>query len=362
MNDEGYMRLALDLAKNMVGQTGVNPAVGCVIVKDGRIVGLGSHLKQGSAHAEVHALTMAGTEATDSTVYVTLEPCSHYGKTPPCAEQLIAAHVKRVVIATLDPNPRVAGKGVMKLQEQQIDVDIGLLEDEANQLNEMFNRYITTGRPFVTIKTASTLDGKIAAKTGDSQWITGKQSREVVHMLRHRHDAIMVGIRTVLADDPSLTTRLPAGGIHPIRVIVDSQLSLPLDAKVVKDQQTLTWVLTTDEASPQKADELTERGVQVIRCGHGQVDLAQAMQLLGERAIASILVEGGGRLNGSLLESRLVDKVALFIAPKIIGGAEAPTNFQFSGFSKMDDAIRLTGVTIEQFGDDVCVTGYPLVD
>ncbi|WP_411829901.1 bifunctional diaminohydroxyphosphoribosylaminopyrimidine deaminase/5-amino-6-(5-phosphoribosylamino)uracil reductase RibD, partial [Paenibacillus ehimensis] len=229
------MNLALQLAASAAGQTGINPVVGCVIVKDGRIVGMGAHLKRGEAHAEIHALNMAGNEAAGATAYVTLEPCSHFGKTPPCSDRLIREGVKRVVVAATDPNPLVAGSGIARLRASGIEVTEGVLEREANALNETFNTFIVTRRPFVTVKSASTLDGKIAARTGDSKWITGEASRAYVHTLRHRHQAIMVGIGTVLADDPSLTTRLPVPGLHPIRVVVDSTLRLPHEAKLVRD-------------------------------------------------------------------------------------------------------------------------------
>lgn len=209
LDEKTYMRLALDMAKKTRGQTGINPVVGCVIVREGRIVGMGAHLRRGSHHAEIHALNMAGEEAKGSTVYVTLEPCSHYGKTPPCADRLIAAGVQKVVVAAEDPNPRVAGNGIRKLREGGIEVETGLLREEAEKLNEMFNKYIVTGLPFVTLKTASTLDGKIASRTGDSRWVTGEAAREYVHVLRHRHQAIMVGVETVLRDDPRLTAGFP---------------------------------------------------------------------------------------------------------------------------------------------------------
>lgn len=354
------MKFALDLARNMVGQTGTNPVVGCVIVKEGRIVGIGSHLRKGEAHAEVLALEMAGDQAEGSTVYVTLEPCSHYGRTPPCADRLIEAKVKKVVIATTDPNPLVSGRGIAKLREAGIEVISGVMQKEAEKLNEMFNRFIVSQKPFVTIKTASTLDGKIASKEGDSRWISGEEARQFVHVLRHQHEAIMVGIETVLADDPSLTTRLSVEALHPVRIVVDSRLRLPLTSKLVKDRTAPTWVLTTNDADIDKEKELQRQGVEVIRCGYGKrVDLVLALQMIAEREIGSVLVEGGGKLNGALLEAGLVDKLILFFAPKIIGGQSAPSNFQWDGFAKMSDAFRLTNCEWVQFGDDICLIGYP---
>jgi diaminohydroxyphosphoribosylaminopyrimidine deaminase/5-amino-6-(5-phosphoribosylamino)uracil reductase len=356
------MKLAIQLAEGASGQTGINPVVGCVLVKEGRIIGLGAHLLRGTPHAEIHALQMAGAAAEGSTAYVTLEPCSHYGKTPPCSDRLIKEKVKRVVVGCMDPNPLVAGTGIARLREHGVEVDVGLLENEARQLNEAFNKFILTRLPYVTLKTASTLDGKIASRTGDSKWITNAESRRYVHSLRHRHQAIMVGVRTVLNDDPLLTTRLDVPGLHPIRIIVDSQLRLPLDARVVVDRTAETLVLTTIEAPRAKKQELEAAGVTVLDSGEGpKVDLSKAMKLLGEREISSVLLEGGGLLNGSMLELGLVDKLILFFAPKIIGGgSQAPDNFQFPGFASMEDAIRLDRMEVRQFGDDICISGYPL--
>jgi len=352
------MRLALNAAAGAAGQTGINPTVGCVVVRDGRIVGIGAHLRRGEGHAEVLAMAMAGEQARGATVYVTLEPCSHHGRTPPCCELLIREQVARVVVATADPNPLVAGRGIERIREAGIAVDVGLLGEESRRLNEAFNKYIRTGLPFVTIKTALTLDGKIAARTGHSRWITGPRAREAVHTLRHRHDAIMVGVGTVLADDPELTTRLSVPGLHPIRVVVDSALRLPASARVLGGEAP-TVVLTTERAPKERAERLRSLGAEVIVCGAGpRVDLAAALAELGRREIGSVLVEGGGRLNGSLIEAGLADKLMLFYAPKLVGG-EAPSAFAFAGPESMEGAVRLANVDIERFGDDWCVTGYP---
>ncbi|WP_234340281.1 bifunctional diaminohydroxyphosphoribosylaminopyrimidine deaminase/5-amino-6-(5-phosphoribosylamino)uracil reductase RibD [Gorillibacterium timonense] len=362
LNDDYYMGLALDLARGTSGQTGINPAVGCVIVKEGRIIGLGAHLRRGTAHAEVHALNMAGADAEGATVYVTLEPCSHYGKTPPCAEKLVAEKVARVVVAASDPNPRVAGRGIDRLRENGIEVVTGVRESEARDLNEAFNKYIVTGMPFVTLKTASTLDGRIASRTGDSKWITNPHSREYVHLLRHRHQAVMTGSGTVLADDPELTTRLSVPGLQPVRVIVDSALRLPPEARLLAaDSGGPVLVLTRAGANPERAKRLEALGAEIIPIeGAGpQVDLTAGLKVLGEREIGSILLEGGGRLNGAMLERRLIDKIVLFFAPKIIGGSDAPASFAFDGFERMDEAIRLTRTSVELFGEDICLTGYP---
>ncbi|PZD93478.1 bifunctional diaminohydroxyphosphoribosylaminopyrimidine deaminase/5-amino-6-(5-phosphoribosylamino)uracil reductase RibD [Paenibacillus sambharensis] len=361
MNDEFYMRLALDMASRASGQTGINPVVGCVVVKEGRIVGLGTHLQRGGGHAEVHALNMAAGEAAGSTVYVTLEPCSHYGKTPPCADRVIASQASRVVVAALDPNPAVSGRGIAKLRDAGIEVTAGVLAEESRRLNEAFEKYIVTRMPFVTLKTASTLDGKIAARGGDSKWITGEQARMAVHTLRHQHQAIMIGAGTAAADNPSLTTRLPVPGLNPVRIVVDASLRVPLDAKLYTDGEAPTIVLTTAGADSERKSQLAARGVDVIECGDGTaVDLHYAMQRLGEKEISSILLEGGGRLNGSMLQARLIDKLVLFFAPKIIGGGQlAPGSFEYEGAGRMADALQLRGVEVQRYGEDIAITGYP---
>jgi diaminohydroxyphosphoribosylaminopyrimidine deaminase/5-amino-6-(5-phosphoribosylamino)uracil reductase len=360
LNDEHYMRIALQLAEAAVGQTSINPAVGCVIVKDGRIVGLGSHLRRGEAHAEIHALNMAGGEAQRSTVYVTLEPCSIHGRTPPCCDRLIAERVSRVVIASLDLNPLVAGNGVRTLQADGIEVVSGILEQEVSALNEAYDKFIMTRRPFVTAKTASTLDGKIAAHTGDSRWVSGPESRQAVHRLRHRNQAILIGVDTAIADDPQLNSRHTVPSLQPIRIVADSQLRLPPSARLLQDASAPVLILTTEQAPPERRGRLVEAGAELIDCGDGpHVDLPQAMRLLGQREIGSILLEGGGRLNGAMLEQRLIDKLVLFLAPKIIGGDGAPSSFRFAGFERMEQAIHLQRLNVERYGDDLCLTGYP---
>ncbi|OXS61261.1 riboflavin biosynthesis protein RibD [Cohnella sp. CIP 111063] len=359
LNDEYYMRLALNLADGASGQTGVNPVVGCVVVKEGRIVGLGAHLKRGEGHAEVHALNMAGAQARGATAYVTLEPCSHYGQTPPCCERLIEEGVSRVVVAAVDPNPLVAGRGIARLREAGIEVLTGVLEAEASAQNEAFNKFIRTGLPFVTLKTALSLDGRIATHTGHSRWITGAAAREAVHTLRHRHSGIMVGVQTVLADDPELTTRLGVPALNPTRIVVDSKLNVPSTARVLNDAAP-TIVLTTLQADEGRAERLRELGAEVLRHGDGErVDLASAMKALGERGISSVLLEGGGVLNGAMLEAGLIDKAMLFYAPIIVGGEGAPSAFSYVGPNEMSAALRLARVTMQSYGDDWCVTGYP---
>lgn len=361
INDEYYMGLALDMAERAQGQTGINPVVGSVVVKDGELVGIGTHLKRGTPHAEVHALNMAGERAEGSTVYVSLEPCSHYGITPPCSERLITEKVARVVVACEDPNPQVAGRGIEMLRSKGIEVTVGVLEERALQLNKKFIKFITTGLPYITIKTASTLDGKIASKTGDSKWISNESAREIVHSMRHRHQGIMVGVGTILADDPQLTTRLSVPGISPVRIVVDSSLRIPEDSKVLTDGLASTILLTTTKADEVKANVLQERGVQVVVCGDGpEVNLPLAMKKLGELGISSILVEGGGRLNGAVLQNALADEIVLFLAPKLIGGLNAPGSFMFEGYELMRDAITLQDLRVEQIGDNICVSGKPV--
>ncbi len=361
INDQHYMRLALQLAEAANGQTDINPIVGCVVVKNGSIVGTGAHLRRGGPHAEVHALNMAGQDAEGSTVYVTLEPCSHHGKTPPCADRLIEEKVIRVVVATIDPNPEVAGAGVAKLREHGIEVVVGVMEREARALNLIFEKYMLTRIPYVTMKTACSLDGKIASRSGDSKWISNDASRQLVHAMRHQHQAIMVGIETVLADNPSLSTRLSVPSHQPIRIIVDSQLRTPNKAAVLTtDEVNRTIILTTELASAQRQLELLAKGVQIIRCGAGpHVDLQLAMQELGKLEISSVLLEGGGRLNGAMLEAGLIDHLILFYAPLFIGGRDAPGALTFNGIASISEAIQLEEMKLQQIDNNFCVSGYP---
>lgn len=357
---ERYMRVALDLARAVRGQTSPNPTVGAVIVKQGRIVGTGVHLQAGAPHAEVQALAMAGAEALGATLYVTLEPCSHFGRTPPCTKAIISAGIRRVVIGCLDENPLVNGSGAEVLREAGIQVITGVLEKECFQLNELFFHYIRTKMPFVTVKTASTLDGKVATRTGDSKWVTGSEARMYVHRLRHEHDAVMVGIQTVLADDPQLTTRLPEGGKHPVRLVMDSRLRIPLDCKICDTREAPTWVFCTHLCDPEKEKALISKGVRVFKAGLGpRVDLAEAFRLMGGEGITSVLVEGGSTLNGTLLKEGWVNKVIAFIAPKLLGGAGSLSSYGGEGWDRMSDAVSLTDTVVRQFGSDWCVIGYP---
>lgn len=361
-SDQNYMQRALQLAARALGRTSPNPVVGAVIVKDGKIIGEGYHRKAGTPHAEIHALNQAGVQASGATVYVSLEPCSHYGRTPPCADALIRAGVKRVVMATLDPNPQVAGRGRQKLLDAGIEVNTGILEKEARQLNEAFFKYIQCGVPLVALKTAMTLDGKIAAPSGDSKWITGEDARNHVHQLRNTYDAILVGIGTVLQDDPLLNTRLDSEDIHhPIRIIIDSQLDLPLESRIVKSSNELrSLIFCSIQADVYREKNLHDAGCEIIRLPDqcGLVPLDKVLDHLGQLGICSVLVEGGGEINASLLEKRLIDKVYCFIAPKIIGGRNAPTPVGGTGLNLMREAWELQSLEIIRFQRDILITGY----
>ena len=355
-----YMEKALQWADSLGGQTAPNPKVGAVIVRNHEIVGIGAHLKAGGPHAEVHALRMAGDRANGATIYVTLEPCSHFGKTPPCAAAIVEAGISKVVIATLDPNPLVAGRGVEILKKAGIEVEVGICEEKSIRMNEVFNKFITARKPFVTLKTASTLDGKVATETGSSRWISGVESRLEVHQMRHDHQAILVGIGTVLEDNPELTTRLPHGGRNPVRVILDSKLRIPMDSKVVRDGQAPTWIYTTTEAPKEKMKALQEKGISVFAISSGpKVEIKDMLEHLGEQQISSLLVEGGSEINGSFLRAKEIDKITTFIAPKLVGGGTAPTSFGGEGIAFMDQAVQLTNVSFRQVGQDLRIDGYP---
>ena len=358
--DESYMREALRIAEYARGRTSPNPLVGAVIVRDGAIVASGWHRAAGEPHAEIHALRMAGELARGATLYVTLEPCAHHGRTGPCAEAVIAAGLARVVIALSDPNPLVAGRGIHLLTAAGIEVTTGICEDEARRQNEIFLKWVTTKRPFVTLKTAMTLDGKIASHTGASQWITGAAARARVHAYRNEYDAILVGIGTVLADDPSLTTRLEHGtGKNPLRIVLDSEARTPLDAKLVADGAAPTIIVVSERADHRRVNLLRACGAEVVTLGAQRVDIAALLDYLGAREITSLFVEGGAAVNWSLLAGGSVDKVHAFIAPMLMGGETAKTPIGGTGFDSPQTAFRLHDMTVEQVGTDILVTGYP---
>ena len=356
---EKMMRHALALARKGAGRTAPNPAVGCVIVNSGTIVGEGWHRKAGTPHAEVHALRRAGSAARGADVYVTLEPCAHHGKTPPCAEALIEARVRRVFAAMEDPNPKVSGRGFEMLRAAGIEVDIGHLERESRLLNEPFIKHVTTSLPFVILKSALTLDGKTATENGDSKWITNDRSRRYVHRLRAMVDAVMVGIGTVVADDPQLTSRI-AGGRDPLRVVVDSGLSIPLHVRLLHLHSASRTVIATLASSGQKVDTLREYGAEVLPCTEreGRVDLRDLLARLGAMGVQSVLLEGGSRLAGEALRLGLIDKFLFFYAPKVIGG-DGVGLFAGKGAATMADAVALRDIKVRRFGTDIMIEGYP---
>ncbi|EPC8418312.1 bifunctional diaminohydroxyphosphoribosylaminopyrimidine deaminase/5-amino-6-(5-phosphoribosylamino)uracil reductase RibD [Bacillus wiedmannii] len=359
LEHELYMKLALENAKAMKGQTTPNPLVGSVIVNDNRIVGIGAHMKAGEPHAEIHAIRMAGEQARGGTIYVTLEPCSHHGRTGPCAEAIVQAGIKKVVVATLDPNPLVSGSGIKILQDAGIEVLVGVCEEESKKMNEVFNKYIMTKRPFVTIKSGVTLDGKIATSLSDSKWITSTEARQEVHQIRNENAAILVGANTVQKDNPSLTTRIP-NGRNPIRVILDSTLRIPMEANVVTDREAPTWIFTTSNHAAEKKKALENAGVKVfVTSGEKHINLYEMLDVLGRKGVSSLLIEGGGEVNASFIENKLMDKLILYFAPKIIGGRLAPSFVEGTGITKMQDAIEFKDISFTQVGKDYRFIGYP---
>jgi diaminohydroxyphosphoribosylaminopyrimidine deaminase / 5-amino-6-(5-phosphoribosylamino)uracil reductase len=360
--DKRWMQRALDLAARARGRTSPNPMVGAVLVKDGEVVGEGFHAYAGSDHAEVVALREAETASTGATLFVSLEPCCHQGRTPPCVEQIVRAGIARVVAACEDPNPAVSGKGIAALRASGLSVNVGVLAGEAARLNEAFFTHIRTGRPFVILKAAASLDGKIATRTGESRWITGETARHRVHQLRNEVDAILVGIGTVLRDDPLLTTRLGISDQRdPARVIVDNLARLPLRAKVVNRASTAPTLLAVSQTAPRTRLEALEReGIQVIVVDGSprRVALGHLMDALGKLGFLSVMIEGGAEINASAFREGIVDKVLFFVAPILIGGKSAPTAVGGDGIASLERAMRLRDIRIERFDDDILVEGY----
>jgi diaminohydroxyphosphoribosylaminopyrimidine deaminase / 5-amino-6-(5-phosphoribosylamino)uracil reductase len=354
------MRRALRLAAKGMGRTSPNPLVGAVIVKRGRLVGEGYHARAGGPHAEITALRMAGQAARGATLYVTLEPCTHYGRTPPCLPAVLGSGVERVVIGMKDPNPLVRGRGIRGLNRAGIDLKVGVLEEECRNLNEAFCKYIVTKEPFVILKAASTLDGKIATPTGESKWITGEVSRRFVHRLRDRADGVLVGIGTVLADDPELTARI-RGGKHPYRIILDSRLRIPETAKVIERSPAETIVVTTDMASNAQRARLERKGVRVVTVPSrmGRVDLKKCLSVLGKLEIMTLLIEGGSEINGAFLHEKLIDKLVLIVAPKLLGGRKALGVFGGEGVAQLKDAVMIQQLKARRLGADILLEGYP---
>ena len=359
MDDEFWMRKVLRLAEKGKGRTSPNPLVGAILVKNGKVVGEGYHARAGEAHAEIIALQRAGERAQKATLYINLEPCTHYGKTPPCAPRVIKAGVKSVVIGMEDPNPLVRGKGIEALKRARLNVHVGILEKECQRLNEAFCKYIIAREPFVILKAAATLDGKIATREGDSKWISGEASRRLVHRLRDEVDGVLVGIGTVLRDDPLLTARIK-GGRDPYRIVLDSRLKIPEEAKVLGDSPTKVIIATTESAPKDKVERLEKRGVRVLTVvsKEGKIDLKPCLSKLGEIGMMNLMVEGGNQVNGSFLDECLIDKLLLFLSPKLIGDPEAPGIFGGEGISKLQEAIPLKEMKARRIGEDILLEGY----
>lgn len=356
MNDSDYMHLALQLAKKGCGQTAPNPMVGAVIVKNGRIIGQGWHEKYGQFHAERNALAACMDNPKGATMYITLEPCCHQGKQPPCVDAIIEAGIHRVVIGSADPNPLVAGKGIDILRAHGITVTENVLRKECDALNQVFFYYIQTKRPFVVMKYAMTMDGKIAAYTGASKWITGETARNDVQKQRHRYSGIMVGVGTVLEDDPSLICHID-GGKNPVRIICDTHLRTPMQSQVVVTAKEVPTILATCCTDSGRQRIYKEAGCQVLCLGEqdGHVSLTQLMEKLGEEQIDSILLEGGGTLNWAALKSGIVQRVRAYIAPKLLGGSAAKTPVEGMGVSDPADAFYLKNSCLKQIGEDFLI-------
>ena len=363
--DERYMRLALSLARKGLGTTSPNPMVGAVVVKGKTIVGRGYHHRAGQPHAEILALRQAGTRARGATLYLNLEPCDHFGRTPPCTRAILEAGIRRVVAGMKDPNPLVSGGGIRRLRRAGVRVDVGVLEKECRELNAPFCNYITRKRPFVTLKAAASLDGKVATRSGDSRWISSETSRNYVHRLRQAMDAVMVGIGTVLKDDPLLTVRLPGGEKprQPLRVIVDSRLRIPLHSQLVRTAgQYPTLVATTQAAPLSRMRRLAAANVEVAmiaKDARGHVSLRGLMKELARRGVVSLLLEGGSTLNASALKEGVVDRLLFFLAPKIIGGQRAPGVIGGDGTLRIKNAEPVEILKVERIGPDILIEGVP---
>jgi diaminohydroxyphosphoribosylaminopyrimidine deaminase/5-amino-6-(5-phosphoribosylamino)uracil reductase len=361
MDHEFFMKKALALAKKGQGYTSPNPMVGAVIVKDGEVKGKGYHQAVGQAHAEVNAIEDAGSQAKGATLYVNLEPCNHTGRTPPCTRKILEAGIKRVVVALEDPNT-IAGGGSVFLKQNGIEVIAGVCENQAARLNEAFLKYVNSKTPFVTIKCAATLDGRIATRTGDSRWVTGEKARRHVHRLRHAVDAILVGIGTIHADNPSLTTRLDSNkGVDPIRIVLDTHLSISPDAKILKlNSNSDTILVTGNTVSEAQKKKVAKNRVRFLAqpVKNGQIDMKALMVQLGSMDITSLLIEGGSQVIASAFGSGIVDKALFFYAPKILGGDDGIPICRGPGPRLMKDCIRATNIRIRRFDDDVMIEAY----
>lgn len=354
MNDSEYMRRAIELAWQGAGWTSPNPMVGAVIVKNDKIIGEGWHKKCGDLHAERNAFASLTESAQGATLYVTLEPCCHYGRTPPCTDAIIEHCIRRVVIGSRDPNPLVFGKGADILRQHGITVEEDFMKEECDALNPVFFHYITTKRPYVVMKYAMTLDGKIATHTGASQWITGEAAREHVHKLRGRYSVILAGIGTILVDDPLLNCRIP-GGHQPVRVVVDSHLRIPSDCQIARTAGEYRTIIACADARPEKEAVLRSMGVEVLHIPgrDGRVDLRKLVTRLGGQQLDSVLIEGGGQLHEAALRAGIVNHVCAYIAPRLFGGAAAKTPVEGAGVQLPDEGARLGGLCMTQLGGDL---------
>ncbi len=365
---EDYMRQVLDLAVQGAGKVSPNPMVGCVVVKNGKTVAAGYHEQYGGYHAERNALKDCQEDLEGTELYVNLEPCCHYGKTPPCTEIIIEKKIGKVYVGCTDSNPKVAGKGIQILREHGILVETGILEQECRDLNEVFFHYMEHGTPFVAMKYAMTLDGKIACETGDSRWVTGEEARTYVQCLRNRYRGIMAGIGTVLSDDPMLNCRME-GGRNPVRIICDSRLRIPLDSQIVKTSSEIETIVAWNpreaarwgSQTEETVKKLEQQGVNLLEVPlkeqQNQLNLCYLLQKLADRGIDSILLEGGGTLNASFLQEGLVQRVYGFIAPKLVAGAQAKSPVEGRGISRMKDAVELQQTEVMRYGKDLCITG-----
>ncbi len=359
--DISFMKLALREARKGIGRTSPNPCVGSVIVKDGKIIGKGFHKKAGTPHAEIHALRAAGDKARGATIYVTLEPCNHTGRTPPCSHAIVKNGLKRVVVGMVDPNPLVAGTGCDYLEDHGIEVTRDVLTDDCREINRPFIKHISTGIPWVILKAGCSLDGRIAAPDGKCAWITNDQSRAEVHRIRDRVDAILIGSQTAVNDDPSLTTRLKRGkGKDPLRIVLDSQLCLSPKAKMLhQDSDAQTWIFCSQKAETQKISALEKSGAKVISVNDGKdgfLDLSEVLQIIGKAQLNSVLVEGGSAIHGSFLRNGLVDQVSLFLAPIFLGSSSIPVVADLN-IDKVQDGKRFKLTRTRRFGDDVLIEG-----
>ena len=358
------MKKVLELANRGKGYSSPNPMVGAVVVKNGEIIGSGYHKYYGGPHAEVYALDEAGELARGATLYVNLEPCSHYGKTPPCSIKIINSGIKRVVAAMEDPNPKVAGKGFEIMRDAGIEVEVGLLEKEAKKLNEIFIKYITTNFPFVILKSAQTIDGYLATSKGDAKWVTGKETRLFAHKLRHKVDAILIGINTVLNDNPSLTTRLEdREGKDSLRIILDSNLRTPKDAKIINQKSEANTLIVCGKNIDMEKEKYFNKkeGVELLSLSlnnENQIAIRKLLKILHDREISSILVEGGGQVNHTFLKEKLIDKYYAFIAPKLLGGSDGVSVFTGDGPKKMKKFISLKDIKYQKIADDFLIEAY----